>query len=166
VIREIENIENTIMSVKANLQELYLLLENALASPSLTYNQICEVNHQGLYLIFDNEQMLYIGKTNRTGKVRMQELAADFRSHTFNKKLLSNRFREFGYVLYVLNKETKKDWINRGIISNEEFKAHQKEVNQYIRQKLKFKFYNVQDERKLINLEHFAIAILNPVHND
>ena len=36
----------------------------------------------------------------------MQELAADFRSHTFNKKLLSKRFKDLGYVFEVLKKET------------------------------------------------------------
>lgn len=132
----------------------------------MSYSQICEVDHQGLYIIFDDREILYIGKTNRTGKVRMQELASDFRSHTFNRKLLSKRFKELGFVFEVLRKETKNEWIDRGIITKEDFKIRQKEINQYIRQKLKFIFYQEQDERKLISLEHFAIAIFNPVFND
>jgi hypothetical protein len=152
--------------IHSRTQKLSANLEKAIASPTLTYTQICEVDHQGLYIIFDDEEILYIGKTNRTGKVRMQELAADFRSHTFNKKLLSKRFKDLGFVFEVLKKETKKEWIDKGTITKEDFKAHQKEVNQYIRQKLKFKFYKEQDERKLISLEHFAIAVFNPAHND
>ena len=46
------------------------------------------------------------------------------------------------------------------------FKSHQKEINQYIKEKLKFKFHKELDERKLIRLEHFGIAIFNPAHND
>lgn len=152
--------------IHSRTQSLIITLEKAIVSPTLTYTQICEVDHQGLYIIFDDKETLYIGKTNRTGKVRMQELAADFRSHTFNKKLLSKRFKDLGFVFEVLKKETKKEWIDKGTITKEDFKAHQKEVNQYIRQKLKFKFYKEQDERKLISLEHFAIAVFNPSHND
>jgi len=37
--------------------------------------------------------------------VRMQELAADFRSHTFNKKLLNKLFKDLGFVFEVLRKE-------------------------------------------------------------
>ena len=152
--------------IQANTQTLSDILEKAIASPILSYPQICEVDHQGLYIIFDDNEILYIGKTNRTGKVRMQELAADFRSHTFNKKLLSKRFKDLGYVFEVLKKETKGEWIDKGTLTKEDFKAHQKEVNQYIRQKLKFKFHKVQDERKLIRLEHFAIAVFNPSQSD
>ena len=152
--------------IRPHTQKLITLLEEAVASPTLTFSQVCEIDHQGLYIIFDDKQILYIGKTNRAGKVRMQELAADFRSHTFNRKLLSMRFRDLGFVFEVLKKETKKEWIDNGIITKDDFKAHQKEINQYIRSELKFKFYQAQDERKLISLEHFAIAVLTPVHND
>ncbi len=152
--------------IHSRTQSLTATLEKAVASATLNYTQICEVDHQGIYIIFDDKEILYIGKTNRTGKVRMQELAADFRSHTFNRKLLSKRFKDLGFVFEVLKRETKKEWIDKGTVTNEDFKAHQKEVNQYIRQKLKFKFYKEQDERKLISLEHFAIAVFNPSHND
>lgn len=155
--------KETITSYSASLTAL---LEQAVSSETLSFKQIRKIDYQGLYIIFDDKEVLYIGKTNRTGKVRMQELAADFRSHTFNKKLLSKRFRDLGFVFEVLKKETKKEWIDKGAITIESFKAHQKEVNQYIREQLKFKFLNIADERQLISLEHFAIAVLNPSHND
>ncbi len=84
--------------IQSNTLKLSTILEKATASPTLTYSQICEVDRQGLYIIFDDNEILHIGKTNRTGKVRMQELAADFRSHTFKKKLLSKRFKDLGFV--------------------------------------------------------------------
>jgi hypothetical protein len=163
---KISDLEKAKKLIYSRAQSLSIILEKAIASPTLTYTQIREVDHQGLYIIFDDKEILYIGKTNRTGKVRMQELAADFRSHTFNKKLLSKRFKDLGFVFEVLKKETKKEWIDNGTITKEDFKAHQKEINQYIRTKVKFKFHKEQDERKLISLEHFAIAIFNPSHND
>lgn len=163
---KIGDLETAKQFIYSRTQSLTATLEKTVASATLTYTQICKVDHQGLYIIFDDTEVLYIGKTNRTGKVRMQELAADFRSHTFNKKLLSKRFKDLGFVFEVLKKETKKEWIDKGTITKEDFKAHQKEVNQYIRQKLKFKFYKEENERKLISLEHFAISIFNPSHND
>ena len=96
----------------------------------------------------------------------MRELAAYFRSHTFNKKLLSKRFRDFGFVFEVLKNATKKEQINAGTVTLEDFMAHQREVNKYIKEKLKFKFFKQSNARRLIRLEHFAIAILNPIHND
>ncbi len=162
----IDKIEKVNQLIQRNTQKLSIILKKTIASPTLTYNQICEIDYQGLYIIFDDTEILYIGKTNRTGKVRMQELAADFRSHTFNKKLLSMKFKELGFVFEVLKNETKKEWIEKGLLSKETFKGHQKEVNQYIKEKLKFKFYKEEGGRKLVSLEHFAISLLNPIHND
>lgn len=163
---KISDLEKAKQLIYLRTQSLTAILEKAVASATLTYTQISQVDHHGLYIIFDDKEILYIGKTNRTGKVRMQELAADFRSHTFNKKLLSKRFKDLGFVFEVLKKETKKEWIDKGTITKEDFKAHQKEINQYIRTKVKFKFYKEQGQRKLISLEHFAIAVFNPSHND
>jgi len=151
--------------IEANTQILSLNLQNAILSPLLSYDQICLANTAGLYLIFDESDILYVGKTNRTGKIRIKELTSDFRSHTFNKKMLSKRFKDLGFVFKVLKNETKQKWINEGLLSDTEFKAHQKEVNQNMAN-FKFKFFQEVDERALICLEHFAIAILNPIYND
>ena len=152
--------------INQRTDQLYNKLILALNSDSLTYSDICKINHQGLYIIFDDLEILYVGKTNRTGKIRIRELASDFRSHTFNKKLLSRRFRDLGLVFEVLKNETKEQWILTGIMSENIFKSHQKDVNSYIKQHLKFKFHQEQDARLLISFEHYAIAILNPMHND
>ena len=152
--------------IKTKIETLEPLLLNAINSATLLYKEVAKVDEQGLYIIFNDEAVLYIGKTNRIGKIRMQELAADFRSHTFNRKLLSQRFKDLGFVFETLKSKTKKDWIENGSITIEDFKAHQKEINQFIRQKLKFKFFPVPDESELITLEHFAIAVLNPLYND
>lgn len=152
--------------IQIRIEALTPILENAFNSPTFSYEQVAKVDEQGLYIIFNEKEILYIGKTNRIGKIRMQELAADFRSHTFNRKLLSQRLKNLGFVFETLKNKTKKDWIESGAITIEDFKAHQKEINLFIREKLKFKFFPVSDERKLITFEHFAIAVLNPLYND
>lgn len=152
--------------IGSGCQELLLKLKHAADSQTLTFDQICKVDKQGLYMIFNKEGMLYIGKTNRTGKVRMRELAADFRSHTFNRKLLAKRFRDLGIIVEVLKRETKKEMIRNGILTNDDFKSHQAEVNKYIKGSLSFKFFCVEDERQLIRLEHYAIGVLSPIYND
>ncbi|HEY1018667.1 MAG TPA: hypothetical protein VGE25_06710 [Sediminibacterium sp.] len=141
-------------------------LATAASSPALDYHSICKMSEQGLYIIFDKSQILYIGKTTRTGKIRMQELAADFRSHTFNRKLLGERFRELGFVFTVLHNKTKKEWIDKDIITESAFREQQQVINTFIRESLHFKFLSVTDSNWLTLLEHFAIAVLNPKHND
>ena len=141
-------------------------LSSSLSGSPLSYKDVCKIDYQGLYIISDGDTVLYVGKTNRTGKVRMQELAADFRSHTFNKKLLSKKLKDLGFVFDVLRNETKKSLIQAGYISLDDFQNHQSQVNEYIKSKLIFRFCREEDQRKLISLEHFAIAILNPVYND
>jgi hypothetical protein len=119
-----------------------------------------------LYIIFDEKEVLYAGKTSRTGKLRMRELAADFRSHTFNRKLLSIRMKEHGFDFVRIKNETKALWIKKGLLTEEDFIAHQSAINQHIKTKLKFKFYPVLNTEELTRLEHFAIAIYDPPFND
>jgi hypothetical protein len=131
--------------INSNAQKLSIILEKALMSPTLSYIQVCEKRSQGLYIIFNEKEILYVGKTNRTGKLRMRELAADFRSHTFNKKLLSKHFKDLGFVFKILKNVTKKEWSDNGTMTKADFKVHQNAINQYIRTKMKFKFYEEQD---------------------
>jgi hypothetical protein len=152
--------------IQLNTKKLCDVLRMAFASQNLSYSQICKVDSSGLYMISDGTDILYVGKTNRTGKVRMRELAADFRSHTFNKKLLSEKFKGLGFVFEILKNKTKMEWIDNGKITQEDFVAYQREINQYIREQLQFKFYEVKDEKELISLEHFAIGVLQPKYND
>lgn len=138
------------------------VLTNSLSGPKLTFKEITKVGAQGMYIIYENEKILYVGKTTRTGKVRMRELAADFRSHTFNRKLLSERFKNFGFVFLTLKNELKQEWIRNEKITLEEFVKHQQSVNEHIRLNLKFRFCPIEDERILGLLEHFTISMFNP----
>jgi hypothetical protein len=123
-------------------QYLFLkeILTNSLSKPTLTFKEITKIHTQGIYIIYEAERILYVGTTTRSGKVRMRELAADFRSHTFNRKLLSERLKDLGFVFETLKNELKKEWIQNGKITLEEFVKHQKSVNEHIRLNLKFRF--------------------------
>lgn len=149
-------------------QYLFLkeILTNSLAKPTLTFKEITKIDIQGIYIIYEAERILYVGKTTRSGKVRMRELAADFRSHTFNRKLLSERLKDLGFVFETLKNELKKEWIQNEKITLEEFVKHQRAINEHIRLNLKFRFCPIEDERTLGLLEHFSISMFNPPFND
>lgn len=141
-------------------------LQKALDQPFLTFGQLTLIKEMGLYFIYDDNELLYIGMTTRAGNKRLKEMIAGFRGHTFNRKLLAEHFRGLGHTMHVLNsKNLKSKWFDTGLITNEEFNIAQKTVNEKIRERYRFKFY----ETKYINLgfmEHYAIAILQPLYND
>ncbi|KAF2327391.1 GIY-YIG nuclease family protein [Flavobacterium daemonense] len=147
-------------------QDLIEEFEKALASELLTYEQIKSITTCGIYVIYENEKVIYVGKTDRTGKVRLRELASDYRSHTLNRKLLRKLISEFLKIDFPpMNKETKSRLIAGKIMSEDNFTKLQKQVNDFIKSDLKFKFYSTEPE-KIARLEHFTIAILNPEMND
>jgi len=141
-------------------------LQLALDQPYISFGQVISKYDMGLYLIYDNEELLYIGMTTRPGHNRIKEIVSGFRKHTLNRKLMAQHFRGRGYTMHVLStKNHHRDWIENGLISREEFKEVQREVNQKIKQTLRFKFY----EFKFFNLEfleHYAIATLQPLYNE
>ncbi|QJB41715.1 hypothetical protein HF324_29260 [Chitinophaga oryzae] len=144
-------------------------LIQAIENPPLTYKEICKINKVGLYFIYlenteGDMEFQYIGQTTRSTK-RMRELATDFRSHSFNRKLLAQRFREKEIVVHVLSNTSKKQLLESGILTLEAFKRDQKSVNDAIRNTYKFKFYEYLHTDILL-LEHFAISILGPLYND
>jgi hypothetical protein len=141
-------------------------LHRALAAPIIMFHSVCDINSQGLYLIYQNEKIIYIGKTSRFGKTRLRELASDFRSHTLNKKLLSEHLRSSGIEIGVMTKESKLQLINDGIVTLDEFKEHQTQVNNKIKSEFKFRFFSVGNEKELTDLEHFAISVFSPRYND
>ncbi|MES2829226.1 MAG: hypothetical protein V4687_13775 [Bacteroidota bacterium] len=141
-------------------------LEEALNQPFISFSEVISKYEMGIYLIYDKKELLYIGMTTRPGHNRIKEIIAGFKKHTFNRKLMAQQFRHRGYTMHVLStKNHKRDWIENGLISTDEFKEVQQEVNQKIKQTFRFKFY----EFKYFNiefLEHYAIATLQPLYND
>ena len=67
--------------------------------------------------------------------------------------------------LSTFNKNTKNNLILQSVLTLEQFIEGQKNINNFIRNELGFKFYEIEDQ-ELISLEHFAIAIFDPIYND
>jgi len=148
------------------LGDLTRKLKEATASRYLQYGEVKHLSTCGLYIISQGKEIIYVGKTDRNGKIRLQELAADYRSHTLNRKLLHLLLNEhLKQQLPPLNKESKHRLISGGNISETDFLHLQAKVNHQIRNDLKFQFYHIEG-KDLLRLEHFAIAVLNPKMND
>jgi hypothetical protein len=141
-------------------------IQQALNQPFLTFSELSTIQDMGLYFIYDDQELLYIGMTTRNGTYRLKEMTNGFRSHTFNRKLVAEHMRGLGHNMHVLNsKKLHAEWIETGLITKEDFKGVQKQVNDKIRLQFRFKFY----QTRYINLqfiEHFAIAVLQPLYND
>lgn len=151
-------------SVVERINWLQNQLNIVLNSPFLSYQELMSINNMGLYIVLSEDEILYVGKTTRAGKMRLRELATDYRSHTFNNKMLLNHFFSKGYNIPRLNRNAKNDLIKRTILDLDQFKAAQKSVNEYIKS-LTFKFLATRDI-ELNNIEHFAISVLKPTYND
>ena len=157
------------MKTKEIQHRIKLLQEHlnlALTSPTKKFDEINSLKKQGIYIIFQNEKIIYVGKTGRNGKTRLRELISDYRSHTLNKKLLQTFFElKLERPLSTFNKNTKNNLILQSVLTLEQFIEGQKNINNFIRNELGFKFYEIEDQ-ELISLEHFAIAIFDPIYND
>ncbi|MCO5934251.1 hypothetical protein NAF17_01760 [Mucilaginibacter sp. RB4R14] len=149
--------------INTQLQLLKDELIKVLDSPFLSFVELMKINEIGLYVIISDDDILYVGKTTRAGKKRIRELTTDFRSHTFNKKMLVKHLDSLGYTVNKSNikstTESKGD-----VILDVKFKEAQQFVNTEIK-KLKFKFYTTE-KIQLTNFEHFAIGVLQPLFND
>ena len=144
-------------------------LKQALKGSVLSYDDIRKIDSVGLYFIFTEDSagipgFQYIGQTTRSAK-RMRELASGYRSHTFNRKLLAQRFRENDIVVDVLSNNIKKRWAESKIMSVEDFQRHQQGVNELVKIKFKYRFYEYR-YTDILAFEHYAIAILGPLYND
>jgi hypothetical protein len=141
-------------------------IDNVLRLPMLSFSEIINITDMGLYLIYDNKELLYVGMTTRGGNLRLSEIASSFRSHTFNRKLLAEHFRGLNYNMHALNPKTyRKLWIETNLITIDDFRSAQRQVNHYIKSGLKYRFY----ETRYVNLpsiEHYAMATLQPLYND
>jgi len=156
----------TNINVDRNSDWLKDHLQKAIDSPTQTFSEISLLKDQGLYMIFNEIDLLYVGKTNRNGKIRLRELTTDFRSHSFNRKYLAELIQTKGHGYHNLSSNKKKELIETGILTEFEFKEYQAEVNSNIKTNLKFKFYSFSLSVDLVHLEHYAISVLKPLYND
>jgi len=159
------------IKIEDNIKWLKSCLAKAINSPTKSFDEIKTIDKQGLYLIFDDSELLYIGMTRRQGKKRLGEITTDYRSHSFNKKIFAEHLRIMGVyrndqkdVVHVLTDKIAKELIENKRLTSGQFRIYQAEVNKKIKS-FKFKFLdcNLID---LPHIEHFAIAVLKPLYND
>lgn len=152
--------------IKNQTKGLERKLKDVLNSELKGFGEIKDLNKSGVYLIFKGREIIYVGKTKREGKKRLREMGSDFRSHTFNRKLLKEYLnKNYNLNLNSLPNNKKKELSSKKILKEDEFKKAQQEINNYIKKELKFKFIELEDGG-LITFEHFAIAVLKPYYND
>jgi hypothetical protein len=143
-------------------------LENIKQLPFLSYSQMLANTKFGLYFVFRQSELIYIGKTNREGKKRIREMGSDFRSHTLNRKLLAeelNLFFDDKEQRIAINNKSKKHFIDTGKLSENQFGEFQIKVRSIVKQQLHFKFYDF-DETNLAGMECFLIGFLSPTYNN
>ena len=147
-----------------NIRELTKLLEQALKSKPSSFKNMTKFNKSGVYFIYRNNTVLYVGKTNRTGKQRLGELKHHYRSHTFNKKLLLERLNnKYHFNIEYLSDKIVTETINTNKEKKCLFDKERIAVKEYIKNKLKYKFMPTNN---LHALEHFSIGVIGPKYND
>jgi hypothetical protein len=118
------------------------LLQELLDSPTLTFNESNKIPLKGgVYRILENDNnwssSVYVGKTGGLKNRLYSDLLMGNQSrHTLKAKLRATEFDS--------NAEAKK----------------------YLKEKCSIQVLVVEDEYERTRLEHFAIAILNPLYND
>lgn len=142
-------------------------LHDILNSPLLTFDELTQLDTEvrGIYLVFEGNELIYVGMTKNI-KNRLLDMTSPNNRHSLNQILLDLEmsdviFKATGYTY--LSEDIKNRLITEEVLTIEEFKNYKNVVKEKIK-KFKFKFYPT----KLFNmrdLEHFAIAILNPVYN-
>lgn len=150
-------------TIRRHREYLHIII----TSPLLTFGELTELDTKvrGIYLVFEGNELMYVGMTKNIKK-RLHDMTSPYNRHSLNQILLELEmgdviFKATGYKY--LNSEMKRRLLNEGIITKEDFKNYKNVVKEKI-QNFKFKFYPT-DLFNMRDLEHFAIAILNPVYN-
>lgn len=142
-------------------------LENVLNLKAINYEEAKKASTQCIYIVRNvEEEIIYVGKTGRTGKLRLREMSSDFRSHTLNRKLLKLKLE--GILkegLKSLQNRTKNDLIISNRMTLGEFKKAQQEINIEIKNSCSFILYEIEQKR-LNEVEHFLISVFKPKYND
>lgn len=131
------------------------------------FHQAKLINTQSLYIVNNSvDEIVYVGNTGRTGKLRLREMGTDFRSHTSNRKLLKSKLNSLlENILDLLQNSTKNELKSHNRLTLAEFRKAQQYVNKQIKDTYKFILYQVDQER-LNEVEHFFNSVFKPRYND
>lgn len=155
------------MKHESQLNILIKDLHNVEDSKTIGYNEAKLMNTQCVYIVKNSvDEIVYVGRTGRTGKLRLREMGTDFRSHTLNRKLLKSKLNSLlENTLDTLQNSTKNELICHNRLTLPEFQEAQQYVNKQIKDTCKFILYQVDQER-LNEVEHFFISVFKPRYND
>ncbi len=142
-------------------------LHAILNSPLFTFDELTQLDTKvrGIYFVFEDNELMYVGMTKNI-KNRLLDMTSPNNRHSLNQILLDLEmgdviFKATGYTY--LNDDIKNRLITEEVLTKDDFKKYKNAVKDKIK-KFKFKFYPT-DLFNMRDLEHFAIAILNPVYN-
>jgi len=161
-------LDPTNIDFEKRLKYFKVHLEEIKQLPFLSYSQMLSNKQFGLYFVFYQSELIYIGKTNREGNKRIREMATDFRSHTLNRKLLSKELELFfndTEQSFTVNNQIKKQLLDTKLMSSSQFNEIQLKVRSTVKEKFEFKFYPL-DKSKLTEMEYFLIGFFNPNYNN
>jgi hypothetical protein len=132
---------------------------------AVEYDRLNDLSGPGIYVVYDKQTPVYVGKTTRTGKTRLRELVSDWRSHTFNNKLMKEYLSKYlHHKVTTLGPKMEDQLVRKGDITREKIVEIQDQVNKFIRRHYRFAFFHLNED--LSRYEHFVIAVLAPDHND
>ncbi len=152
-------IEKKITTLRDGLRKL-------LSCKPITFNNVKCLNSSGVYAVLRNNKIIYVGKTTRYGKKRLREMTGDYRSHSLNRKLMTELLnKNYRLDLMRLKNNDKGKLIRSKKLTKKQFESTQKEVNKQIKEEVQIKFIEASG-REMTNLEHFAIGVLDPRYND
>jgi len=143
-----------VIKILGKIKKLTDLLDKLLSSEFRNFQKRGKLDFSGVYAIYKGKKIIYIGSSKNIKK-RIQELLADYRSHTLHRKLLCEKF--FGNFGGGTRKRLDKIYKTLP-------KSKKEYAKNFFRKRCKFKLLEVKNE-KAKYLEHFAIGVLNPRYN-
>ena len=147
-------------------KKLTFFLESFLRS----FNEAKDIDSNGVYGVFRDGEVIYIGLTITEGHKRILDLTSFWDNHTLHKKLLKEGLN-IKKLVWCKKGETsinsKEELIKKGEFTLKEFDECNQKILSLIKT-FKFRFIDMSSEnsKEIKNFEHFAISILNPKYND
>jgi hypothetical protein len=157
------------MTEKERLRLLLKKLNKIKKIPLINFDSAKSIKSNGVYFVYRDKKIIYIGSTTTEGHKRIGDLKA-WDMHTLHNKLLKESLR-IDHLVWCkkgkTSKYSKEQLIKDGKFTNEQFNQEDKKVTDSI-SRFKFRFVNMssKDSKEIKNFEHFLIAIYNPPYND
>lgn len=153
-------IENTIEAYKR-------FLFTTLDLPLLSFDELSQLdgNTRGIYLAFEDDELMYVGMTKNI-KTRMLDMTSIHNRHSLYQIYFDFELEKVVHAAFnttLFDDKTKQRLLDENILTKEDIREYKNKAVAKIKT-LKFKFYPTE-LYNMRDLEHFCIAILNPVYN-